>query len=164
MSVTMVVENREQEKAFPFSFTKTDTFGKALPGATFTLTDTSANGSEAQRTATSGETGTVTFTDLKPNKTYRLAETRAPGGYLLSTETWTIVVGADGSMTVKDESGKTVEKPDGGYRFANREIPTLPSVGGRGTAAYGLLGLALMAMATAAAYMLARRKKASGAE
>ena len=67
-------------------------------------------------------------------------------------------------MTVTDRSGKTVEKPDGGYRFANREIPTLPSVGGRGTAAYGLLGLVLMAMATAAAYTLARRKKASGAE
>ena len=67
-------------------------------------------------------------------------------------------------MTVTDGSGKTVEKPDGGYRFANREIPTLPSVGGRGTAGYGLLGLALMAMATAAAYTLARRKKASGAE
>ena len=159
MSLTLVVENREQEKAFPFSFTKTDPFGKALPGATFTLT-----GEDYSQTATSGEKGAVTFTDLKPNKTYQLEETRAPGGYLLSTETWTIVVGADGSMTVTDGSDKTVEKPDGGYRFANREIPTLPSVGGRGTAAYGLLGLALMAMATAAAYTLARRKKASGAE
>lgn len=164
MSLTLVVENREQERAFPFFFTKTDPFGNGLEGADFTLTDTSENGPEAPRTAISGEAGKVTFTDLKPGKTYRLAETRAPGGYLLSTETWTIDVGADGGMTVKDGSGKTVEKPDGGYRFANREIPTLPSVGGRGTAAYGLLGLALMAMATAAAYTLARRKKASGAE
>lgn len=159
MSVTMVVENREQEKAFPFSFTKTDTSGKALPGATFTLT-----GEGYTQTATSGENGTVTFTDLKPGKIYQLEETRAPGGYLLSTETWTIKVEENGGMTVTDGSGKTVEKPDGGYRFANREIPTLPSVGGRGTAGYGLLGLALMAMATAAAYTLARRKKASGAE
>lgn len=158
MSLTLVVENREQEKAFPFSFTKTDLSGEALPGATFALT-----GEDYSQTATSGENGTVTFTNLKPNKTYQLEETRAPGGYLLSTETWTIVVGADGEMTVKDGSGNTVT-PDGGYRFANREIPTLPSVGGRGTAAYGLLGLALMAMATAAAYMLARRKKARGAE
>lgn len=161
---TITIENSPASQKFSFSFTKTDTPGKALPGATFTLTDTSANDPEDPRTATSGENGAVTFTDLKPGKTYRLEETRAPGGYLLSTETWTIEVGADGGMTVTDRSGKTVEKPDGDYRFANREIPTLPSVGGRGTAAYGLLGLVLMAMATAAAYTLARRKKASGAE
>ena len=148
----------KQIQGFPFSFTKTDTSGKALPGATFTLT-----GEGYSQTATSDKIGTVTFNDLKPNKTYQLEETRAPGGYLLSTETWTIEVGENGGMTVTDGSGNTVT-PDGGYRFANREIPTLPSVGGRGTAAYGLLGLALMAMATAAAYMLARRKKASGAE
>lgn len=156
---TITIENSPASQKFSFSFTKTDTLGKALPGATFTLT-----GEGYSQTATSDENGTVNFTDLKPGKTYQLAETRAPGGYLLSTETWTIEVGADGGMTVTDGSGNTVEKPDGGYRFVNREIPTLPSVGGRGTAAYGLLGLALMAMATAAAYTLARRKKASGAE
>lgn len=156
---TITIENSPASQRFSFSFTKTDPSGKALPGAAFTLT-----GEGYTQTATSGENGTVTFTDLKPGKTYRLEETRAPGGYLLSTETWTIEVGTDGGMTVKDESGKTVEKPESGYRFANCEIPTLPSVGGRGTAGYGLLGLALMAMATAAAYMLARRKKASGAE
>ena len=160
---TITIENSPASQRFPFSFTKTDTSGKFLPGATFTLTDTSANAPEDPRTATSDKIGTVTFTDLKPGKIYQLEETRAPGGYLLSTETWTIEVGADGEMTVTDESGNTVT-PDGGYRFANREIPTLPSVGGRGTAAYGLLGLALMAMATAAAYTLARRKKVSGAE
>lgn len=156
---TITIENSPASQKFPFSFTKTDTSGKALPGATFTLT-----GENYTQTATSNENGTVTFTDLKPGKTYQLAETRAPGGYLLSTEPWTIEVGENGGMTVKDGSGKTVEKPESGYRFANREIPTLPSVGGRGTAVYGLLGLALMAMATAAAYTLARRKKASGAE
>ena len=155
---TITIENSPASQKFSFSFTKTDTSGKALPGATFTLT-----GEDYTQTATSGENGTVTFTDLKPGKIYQLEETRAPGGYLLSTETWTIKVGTDGGMTVTDESGNTVT-PDGGYRFANREIPTLPSVGGRGTAAYDLLGLALMAMATVAAYMLARRKKASGAE
>lgn len=156
---TITIENSPASQKCPFSFTKTDPSGEALPGATFTLT-----GEDYTQNATSGENGTVTFTDLKPGKTYQLEETRAPGGYLLSTETWTIEVGTDGGMTVKDGSGKKVEKPDGGYRFANREIPTLPSVGGRGTAVYGLLGLALMAMATAAAYTLARRKKASGAE
>lgn len=155
---TITIENSPASQRFPFSFTKIAPSGQSLPGATFTLT-----GEGYTQTATSGENGMVTFTDLKPGKTYQLAETRAPGGYLLSTETWTIKVGTDGEMTVTDESGNTVT-PDGGYRFANREIPTLPSVGGRGTAAYGLLGLALMAMATAAAYTLARRKKASGAE
>lgn len=156
---TITIENSPASQKCPFSFTKTDPSGEALPGATFTLT-----GEDYTQNATSGENGTVTFTDLKPGKIYRLEETRAPGGYLLSTETWTIEVGTDGGMTVKDGSGKKVEKPESGYRFANREIPTLPSVGGRGTVVYGLLGLALMAMATAAAYTLARRKKASGAE
>lgn len=157
---TITIENSPASQKFPFSLTKTDPSGKkALPGATFTLT-----GENYTQTATSDKNGTVTFTDLKPGKTYQLEETRAPGGYLLSTETWMIEVGTDGSMTVKDGSGKTVEKPESGYRLANREIPTLPSVGGRGTAVYGLLGLALMAMATAAAYTLVRRKKASGAE
>ena len=148
---TITIENSPASQKFPFSLTKTDPSGKkALPGATFTLT-----GENYTQTATSDKNGTVTFTDLKPGKTYQLEETRAPGGYLLSTETWMIEVGTDGSMTVKDGSGKTVEKPESGYRLANREIPTLP---------YGLLGLALMAMATAAAYTLVRRKKASGAE
>ena len=161
---TITIENSPASQKFSFSFTKTDPSGKTLLGAAFTLTDMSANAPEDPRTATSDENGTVNFTDLNPGKSYRLEETRAPGGYLLSKETWTIEVGTDGGMTVKDGSGKTVEKLDGGYRFANREIPTLPSVGGRGTAVYGLLGFALMAMATAAAYTLARRKKASGAE
>ncbi len=156
---TITIENSPASQKFSFSFIKTDPSGQALPGAAFTLT-----GEGYTQTATSDENGTVTFTDLKPGKTYQLAETRAPGGYLLSTETWTIEVEENGGMTVKDGSDETVEKPDGGYRFANREIPTLPSVGGRGTTVYGLLGLALMAMATAAAYTLARRKKASGAE
>lgn len=157
---TITIENSPASQKFPFSLTKTDPSGKkALPGAAFTLT-----GENYTQTATSGENGTVTFTDLKPGKIYRLEETRAPGGYLLSTETWMIEVGTDGSMTVKDGSDNTFEKSESGYRFANREIPTLPSVGGRGTAGYGLLGLALMAMATAASYTLARRKKASGAE
>ena len=156
---TITIENSPASQKFSFSFTKTDPSGQALPGAAFTLT-----GEGYTQTATSDENGPVTFTDLKPGKSYRLEETRAPGGYLLSMETWTIEVRENGEMTVTDGSGKTVEKPESGYRFANREIPTLPSVGGRGTAVYGLLGLALMAMATAAAYTLARRKRASGAE
>ena len=115
--------------------------------------------------------GTITIENSPASQKFPFSFTKTdpsgkslPGGYLLSTETWTIKVEENGGMTVKDGSGKTVEKPESGYRFANREIPTLPSVGGRGTAVYGLLGLALMAMATAAAYTLARRKKASGAE
>lgn len=156
---TITIENSPASQKCPFSLTKTDPSGQSLPGATFTLT-----GEGYTQIATSDKNGTVNFTDLKPGKTYQLEETRAPGGYLLSTETWTIEVGENGGMTVKNGSGKKVEKPESGYRFANREIPTLPSVGGRGTAVYGLLGLALMAMATAAAYTLARRKKASGAE
>lgn len=154
----------EKIQGYRFSFTKTDANGNALSGATFTLKDMSTEDKEADKTATSGEDGTVSFDDLKPGKTYQLEETRAPGGYLLSTVKWKIEVGEHGEITVKDEEENAIPKPDKGYQFANREMPTLPSVGGQGTAVYSLLGLALMAMATAAAYTLTRRKRARRAE
>lgn len=152
---TIRVENRKQ--GVPFSFNKVTSGGAALPGAVFRLTDT--QDSDEVKTATSAAgTGTVSFTDLKPGRTYRLEEMQAPGGYLLSTVQWLVTVDASGSITVKDESGNEIRKTDNAYAFTNKAVPSLPSVGGNGTAGYSLLGLALMAMATAAVCMMARRK------
>lgn len=152
---TIRVENRKQ--GVPFSFNKVTSGGAALPGAVFKLTDT--QDSDEVKTATSAAgTGTVSFTDLKPGRTYRLEEMQAPGGYLLSTVQWLVTVDASGSITVKDESGNEIRKTDNAYAFTNKAVPSLPSVGGNGTAVYSLLGLALMAMATAAVCMMARRK------
>lgn len=69
--------------------------GKALPGATFTLTN-DANSDEVH-TATSLEEGTLTFSGLKAGATYTLCETQAPEGYVVSDKTWKVKVTYDKS-------------------------------------------------------------------
>ena len=67
---------------------KTDAQGKALAGATFVLED--SRGREAYQ-ATSNTSGTVRFTDVSSG-TYILLEKKAPEGYVLSNETYTLTV------------------------------------------------------------------------
>ena len=67
---------------------KTDAQGKALAGATFVLED--SRGREAYQ-ATSNTSGTVRFTDVSSG-TYTLLEKKAPEGYALSNETYTLTV------------------------------------------------------------------------
>ena len=67
---------------------KTDSQGKALAGATFVLED--SRGREAYQ-ATSNTSGTVRFTDVSSG-TYTLLEKKAPEGYVLSNETYTLTV------------------------------------------------------------------------
>lgn len=67
---------------------KTDAQGMALAGATFVLED--SRGREAYQ-ATSNTSGTVRFTDVSSG-TYTLLEKKAPEGYVLSNETYTLTV------------------------------------------------------------------------
>ena len=67
---------------------KTDAQGKALAGATFVLED--SRGREAYQ-ATSNTSGTVRFTDVSSG-IYTLLEKKAPEGYVLSNETYTLTV------------------------------------------------------------------------
>lgn len=67
---------------------KTDAQGKALAGATFVLED--SRGREAYQ-ATSNASGAVRFTDVSSG-TYTLLEKKAPEGYVLSNETYTLTV------------------------------------------------------------------------
>lgn len=67
---------------------KTDAQGKALAGATFVLED--SRGREAYQ-ATSNTSGTVRFTGVSSG-TYTLLEKKAPEGYVLSNETYTLTV------------------------------------------------------------------------
>mgnify|MGYP002675468891 CR=1 FL=1 len=67
---------------------KTDAQGKALAGATFVLED--SRGREAYQ-ATSNTSGTVRFADVSSG-TYTLIEKKAPEGYVLSNETYTLTV------------------------------------------------------------------------
>ena len=67
---------------------KTDAQGKALAGATFVLED--SRGREAYQ-ATSNTSGTVRFTDVSSG-TYTLLEKKAPEGYVISDEAYTLTV------------------------------------------------------------------------
>ena len=67
---------------------KTDAQGKALAGATFVLED--SRGRDAYQ-STSNTSGTVRFTDVSSG-TYTLLEKKAPEGYVLSDETYTLTV------------------------------------------------------------------------
>ena len=51
-----------------------------MPGAVFSLTGTSDAGQSVSKTATSGNDGKVTFTDV-PLGTYTIHETSVPSGY-----------------------------------------------------------------------------------
>lgn len=75
-----------------FSFEKTDKGGNPLSGARFTL-ENDATG-EIKR-ATSGSAGTVTFRNLKEG-TYTLTENVAPDGYVVSSDTWKVIVTSNG--------------------------------------------------------------------
>lgn len=92
---------------------KTDAQGKALAGATFVLED--SRGREAYQ-ATSNTSGTVRFTDVSSG-TYTLLEKKAPEGYVLSNETYTLTVsGSRVTMNGKSYSPVT---------FVNRKVAEL---------------------------------------
>lgn len=78
---------------------------KAFAGAEFTLTQ---NGTSNTFTATSDETGKVSFTDLELGS-YTLKETAVADGSnaKLSTDTYTVEVETDG-CTIKNEAGESV--------------------------------------------------------
>lgn len=146
-----------------------------LEGAAFTLTDTKNPATTYTGTSESG--GVVIWKDadnndvsMIPEGTYTLKETKAPGNYALSEETWTIIVGKDGSLTVTNASGNPVEcattEETGAngnktgvviysYYFKNTPMYELPSTGGIGTYWYTIGGMLMMA----AALVLYRKKK-----
>lgn len=92
---------------------KTDAQGKALAGATFVLED--SRGWEAYQ-VTSNTSGIVRFTDVSSG-TYTLLEKKAPEGYVLSNETYTLTVsGSRVTMNGKSYSPVT---------FVNRKAAEL---------------------------------------
>lgn len=131
-----------------------------LGGAEFELTR--ADNDTWKRTATSQLNGAVSFPDV-PEGTYRLVETKAPTGYTRSRGYWTVEVeDANGVRTVTytaHDGARAIGQDERGFVLTNEEFPNLPSVGGNGTLAYSLFGLALMAAASAAAYALTRKRR-----
>ena len=90
-----------------FNLEKTDTDGKPLEGAQFTLSGTMDNGQELkpERALKTDANGKLTFKDI-PAGTYILKETQTPDRYEPSTETWKVDVSSDGK-TILVGSGVT---------------------------------------------------------
>ena len=83
------------------TITKTDGAQGLLPGAEFTATsiDGAADGAGAHSvTAVTGEDGVAVLSGLIAGKEYTLAETKAPAGYELLTDTLTFTVQPDGTI------------------------------------------------------------------
>lgn len=95
---------------------KVNNKGEGVDGALFTLYGD--HGCEnkigdAVSTTVDGVKGKVIFNSKLREGTYYLKETRAPDGYVGSTETWTVEVAKDNkagvSVTLKDSSGNAVK-------------------------------------------------------
>ena len=114
---------------------------------------------EVAKTATTGETGTLIFDNLKCGVRYRLTETAAPKGYLEINEYIYFTIGEDGSVTVEDnfyaEAGSTAYN----IIVRNAEGIPLPESGGIGTDMFYALGLALIMLAAGVyIYHLCKRR------
>ena len=98
-----------------FTFTKTNADGAVgLSGAVFGL----YQGTTAVYSATSNATGVVNFANIEPG-TYTLKETTAPTGYTLNTETHSVVVAADMSITIDGAASANFAS----YKVKNTRTP-----------------------------------------
>ena len=89
--------------AYSFTVKKTDADGKALAGATFSLTGT-GDFEGMNYEAVSGNDGIATF--VVPEGNYTLAEKTAPEGYVKSNETYTLAVRNDYEHTALEWGGE----------------------------------------------------------
>lgn len=139
-----------------------------LQGAEFKLTKLAKNGNtwtETEIFLVSGPTGSdgkVMISGLTTGR-WRLAETKAPDGYIATPETIDIEVSVVNNKAVvtKPESVQLqmIQFADGVITVDNSAGAELPTTGGSGTTIYTLAGLALVILA--AALLLIRRRKAS---
>lgn len=109
-----------QEPLANFSFTKKNSKGEGLNGASFKLTNNNDPTEVYEATSiTNGTTdGIVSFTDLREG-TYKLEETAAPTGYKLSGESWIVKVE---KTTDGKSASASLYKSDGETPIANNII------------------------------------------
>lgn len=132
---------------------------KNLKGAEFELKD----GSTVIATGTSGEDGMIAWTvkdgqnvDLqKLNGTYTIIETKAPEGYMIHENGWTLIFN-NGLLTTFDGNEVKGNATDGVViNLTNKQLYELPETGGNGIFWYTIGGMLLM---MAAALILYKRK------
>ena len=120
---------------------------QGLSGAEFLLYQQTTEGGmieDSQVTVSSGEDGIARFDGLDAG-TYYLKETKAPEGYVASSEILTITIPEDADGTTNVVS----------VQFANSPIP---HTGGMGTAMFTVGGAAILA-AAGALFVVSRRKE-----
>lgn len=103
-----------------FSWKLTDTAGKNLNGATFTL-----RGGDTSLTVISqdaADPGVYSASNLDPAKTYTLTETTAPSGYKADTASYTLTFVAKGDTYQPQINGKPLA--DQGLVIKNVKLPT----------------------------------------
>ena len=94
--------------------------------------------------------------------TYTFREVKAPAGYSVSSETWTIKITADGFLKTITKDGKEIEAQKTTatdttlhYYYEDEALYALPSTGGRGIFLYMIGGMLLMG---GAAWILYKNK------
>ena len=115
----MTISVADDPLRMPFSFTKTDSTGGALAGATFSLVQT--EGGTISKSVTSTAAGLVDFGNLNQG-TYTLTETAAPQGYEASSGSWTVVVDGQAktvAVTANDGAPAFTGSQTAGWKLAN---------------------------------------------
>ena len=121
----LTINVKDDPLCMPFSFTKTDSAGGALTGATFSLKQT--EGGTISKIVTSSTAGKVDFGNLN-HGTYTLTETSAPIGYKTSSGSWTVVVDGQAKTVTVTASGGAVAftgSQTAGWKLDN-DAKTLP--------------------------------------
>lgn len=128
-----------------------DNEGKLLEGAEFALYNSQNDEIDRQ---TTGSDGMLTFDVLlDPDETYFIKETKAPAGYKLDTNTYS--VGKGGTVKLVAFKNVVVEVPNIPSDY--HEGIDLPQTGGAGTVALTAAGVVIVA--GAAAFIVRSRKE-----
>lgn len=129
-----------------------------LAGAKFTLNQvqTDADGTKPLKTnvvsAATGTDGKATFTGLRAG-TYKVKETTAPDGYNLNNTEYTVVIAADGTITISGDT-KTA------LTVGNTPV-VMPKTGGPGTLIFTIVGASLITCAGILFVIILKKKKSS---
>lgn len=101
----------------------------------------------------------MNFTGLVPGNTYYLKQTRVDTGYQILSNTYTVVVGDDGSITF---DGTNIPNITGtvDVNLVNEEINMLPNTGGPGNIPYMIIGI-LIILISSVGYVSYTKKKGS---
>ena len=149
------------------TFTKQDNRGYPLSGAEFTLQHDTQNCKICRgdgtavtvehSTATSNESGKVSFTNIPSGHSYTLTETKVPDGYSSDGSRYQVMVAYDNVTVTVTTVGGTTTAWNG--TIVNNTYYELPDTGGGGTTVYTAGGLLITTAAVFLLYNHVKRRK-----